>query len=87
MSNFFFIFRSMKNREKEVRTPKRPIRKKKKEDFLNPSSLFSLFWIIVAVTRGTTHYAKLEMISMIPIAEPKTFLCTTIGIAATMTLA
>ena len=77
----------MKNNEKDVMTPNRPIRKKKKDDFLNPYSLFSLFCIIVAVTKGTRHSAKLDMISMIPMAEPNTFFCTTIGMAATMTLA
>lgn len=77
----------MKNSEKDVITPNRPIRKKKKEDFLKPYYLFSLFCIMVAVTRGTRHSAKLDMISIIPMAEPNTFFCTTIGIAATMTLA
>jgi hypothetical protein len=77
----------MNNNKKEVRTPTTPIRKKKKDDFLKPYYLFSLFWIIVAVTKGTKHYAKLDKIYMMPIAEPSTFRWTTIGIAATITFA
>jgi hypothetical protein len=77
----------MKNSEMEVSIPVSPIRKKKNDDFLNPYSLFSLFCIIVAVISGTTHSARLDIISIIPIADPKTLRCTTIGIAATITLA
>jgi hypothetical protein len=41
----------MKNNKKEVRTPIAPIRKKKKDGFLKPYYLLSLFWIMVAVAK------------------------------------
>lgn len=77
----------MKNSEVEVSMPANPMRKKKNDDFLKPYSLFSLFWIIVAVIKGTTHSARLDMISIIPIAEPSTLRWTTMGMAATITFA
>jgi hypothetical protein len=84
--NIFLIFLSMKNIDKDVSTSTNPI-SKKKDDCLNPSSLSSLYWITVVVAKGTKHSARLEMISMIPITDPSNFRWTTMGIAATITLA
>ena len=61
--------------------------KKKNDVFLNPYSFTVLSYIIPAAIKGTIHSAKLDKIYMILKAEPRTFLWTTRGIEATMTLA
>lgn len=86
-SSFFLILRSMKNNSIEVRTPRSPIIKKKNEECLKPISTVSALSTRYPVIKGTTHSAKLDMISIKLIAVPKTFFLTTIGIAATITFA
>jgi hypothetical protein len=68
-------------------TAESPIKKNKNDDFLNPSSVVGLVSIKYPVIMGTIHYDKLDTIYMMPMAVPKTFFFTTIGIAATITLA
>ena len=55
LSNRFFIFFSMKNNKIEVANAVSPIKKKKKEDFINPLLVSSLFYIKYPVNRGITH--------------------------------
>mgnify|MGYP000867264884 CR=1 FL=1 len=61
--------------------------KKKNDVFLNPYSFTALFYIIPAAIKGTIHSAKLDKIYIILKADPRTFLLTTRGMEATITLA
>ena len=45
----------MKNNKIEVANAVSPIKKKKKEDFINPLLVSSLFYIKYPVNRGITH--------------------------------
>lgn len=87
LSSLILTILSMKNKDSEVNMPATPTSTKNSEDFLNPACDVYELSIRYPVKIGTTHSARLDIISMIPKAVPNTFFLTTNGMVATTQLA